>query len=267
MAISGRVEAMLTVPSGVEVSATTDAGGPTTIGIDADSYYLTAAGGISGLLAHLQNELQSLQPPTSGAWSVTLDPLTGQVTIDCDGTWSLAWTSTELRDLLGFDADIVSASTPQTGPDSALGVWCPDAAMDVGSSDPRRAPKATDLRTTTSPRGQVRGLIGNVFYRHRDVTWPLVPENRVWEAAATVDNGSWETFVNVTQFREGLDWFAVSSPIQIYNHNGNLVGESANAGAGVEGWQITGIDSIEPKRYQSFTGLWSIVIPEIVSRG
>lgn len=150
-----------------------------------------------------------------------------------------------------------------TGTKSALGVWCPDAAMDVGESDPRRAPRVTDLRTTQSPTGKVIGLVGTGFYRHQSVTWPLVPENRVWEKAADVPGGSWESFVKQTQFREGSDWFGVSSPIQIYDHNGNRVGQDKD----VSGWQITGLSSIEPKRYQNFTGLWQVVLPEIVSNG
>lgn len=149
-----------------------------------------------------------------------------------------------------------------TSTSGALGVWCPDAAMDVGESDPRRAPRVTDLRTTTSPTGNVKGLFGSGFYRHKNVTWPLVPENRVWEQAADIPNGSWETFFGQTQLGEGA-WFEVSSPIQIYDQRGNRVGQDAD----VDGWQITGLNSIEPKRYQNFTGLWTIALPEIVSGG
>lgn len=224
-------------------------------------YIGTGAGAASGMSAAMAPLVNGFANAISAAWSVAMDD-SGVVTIANSG-WpsSIAWTSAALRDLLGFGADMQDEGSV-TGTKAARGVWFPSAALNVEGSDPRRAPRVTDLRTTTSPTGRVLGLVGPSFRRHRNITWELVPEFRVWEASADVPNNTWETFFADTQLGEHA-WFGVSSPIQIYDHAGNRVGQDAD----VSGWQITGLDSIDPKRVGDWTGLWTVTLPEIVSSG
>lgn len=157
----------------------------------------------------------------------------------------------------------------RTGANQARALWIPDCPL-VVDGDPRRAPKVSDLRTTTSPTGAVYGLVGNTFYRQKNAKWSHVPEAKTWERSATIANASWETFFNETQLGLGsTTWFTPASPVQIYDHLGRLAGGDANSGVGLaNGWQMTGVTSIEPKRVDtSWTGLWSVQLPELVSSG
>lgn len=267
--IDGRIEALMNVPTGVIGCTATAGGSPTSVPLPANAYYLSTPGPFAtlGLLATLQAQLNAALAP---GWTVSMStgPTgTGQVTITSSTTpWSLAWTSTTLRDELGFTADIVAATTPQTGTSQARGLWIPDRPV-VMDQDPRAAPEATDLRTTTSPTGAVFGLGGaNVRYRHQNILWHAVATSRVWEGLATIPNASWQFFFRETQLGLGSSWFTPASPLQIYTHMGSLVGVFANAGAGTGGWSITQVSDIAPKLV-SWTGQVDIALPELVSSG
>lgn len=206
-----------------------------------------------------------LYDATNGYQAVTWANVTNVTTSAT--TWSLAWTSTAPRDLLGFTADISAVSSPQTGTKQARGVWRADCPL-TAAVTPKRAPMVTDLITTQGPTGVVLGQTGNSFYRQKSLAWTHVPVAQVWESDATTANASWEFFLKDTQFGQGLSWFSVSSPLQIYDHNSVLVGLDANSGAGVAGWQITGLDSIEPTQsVQDWDQRWRIEIPQLVSAG
>lgn len=272
MTFDGRAEGQFIVPTGgTTLSVTNGAGGPTAVTVAAGAYFLTA------FLAALQAALIAQRPPSTGTWVVTLSTGasgTGKVTINCTqvaGTWSITWTDTTLRDLLGFTLNIVAVAVAQTGTKQARGLWIPDCPLNL-DCDTARAPLVTDAISTVSPRGDVTTLEGNEMYRHTGMKWPLVSKAKVWEAAAAIVNASWETFwKDVHLGRGGLSWFTPGSKLQIYDHQSPSVqlGIDANGGAGVGGWVATkGPTSIEPKKHDGqWTGLWVIEIPELVSSG
>lgn len=257
---NGRIEALMTVPL-VTTIAATNGGGSATVTIPADDYYPTE------LAAALQAALNATTPLTA-SWTVSLSTTTGLVSIGCGSTpFSIAWTSTTLRDLLGFTADITAQSTTQTGTKQARGLFLPDCPFML-ATDPRSAPIASDLRTTTSPTGALYALFGNFMYQHKNVSWSHVPGVRIWEGLVTTANSSWEYFFNETQLGRGSSWFRPASRIQIYDHSGNLVGQFANAGAGTAGWWITGLSDIAPKEVVPGSSLYySLELPELVSDG
>jgi len=259
---AGRVEARMTIPTGgAAVSATNSGGGPTTVTVAAGSYYLTAAGGVSSLISTLQTQLNATRTPSN--WTVSLSTTTGLVTINCTGTWSLAWTSTALRDVLGFAADITSVSSAQTGTQQARGVWLPDCPLTL-EGDLKRAPTVSDSRSAMSPTGNVITLVGNTYRRQRSLMWSHVPIAQVWGAQATYTNGSWEEFFRESQLGLGSSWFSPGSPIQVYDHQGNMLGSDAT----IAGWSMIGLTSVEPKKaITNWTGLWQIEVPQIVAVG
>jgi len=265
LTFNGRVEALVTVPSSTTVSATNSGGGPTSVTLPAASYFPTAAGSVTSVITALQTALNATRTPAN--WTVSLSTTTGLVTINCTGTWSLAWTSANLKSYLGFPSDISSASSAQTGTRQCRGLWFPDSPL-LLDTYPTRAPRVSDKREQMSPTGSLIALVGNTYRRHRNLLWSAVPADRAWEAEATYDHASWEWFVDETQLGQQLSWFTPASPIQIYDHAGNVVGSEANDGTGVDGWQIVGLDSIEPKRsFGSWAGRWRVELPEIVSSG
>lgn len=255
------VQAAIVVPSGVAISATNSGGGPTSVSITAGTYATLTA-----LCAHIQSALQTQRAPSGGAtWSVALSTTTGQVTIAVSsGTYSISWTSTALRDLLGFAGNISSQATA-TGTKQAKGVWRPDAVLRA-DVDVRRAPLATDHRTTLSPTGAVYALQSNAMYRHQNVRMTHVPGDRVWEAQATLPNASYETWIKDTQLGVGHAWFGLSSKITITDHAGGTVG----ADASISGWQIPqlpGLDTLVMSEGAENGLYYRVVWPELVSTG
>ena len=127
---AGRVEAKFTIPASTSVSVSNSGGGPTTSTVAAGSYFMTAAGGVTGFISTLQSQLNTDRPPSVGTWTVSLSTSTGQVSIGCDNTtaaipsFAVVWTSTTERDLLGFTRDIDYASTAaQLAADIGYGTW------------------------------------------------------------------------------------------------------------------------------------------------
>ena len=276
MTYDGRWEAYFTVPTGgAAMSVTNGAGGPTVVTVPAGTYLP------SSLVAAVVAQLIATRPPSTGAWTGTLStgPTgTGRVTLNCtqsSGTWSIAWTSTVLRNVLGFAADIVAVAVAQTGTRVMRGLWLPDAVLSL-DGDPRTAPQPSDFRATQSPTGRTYAVVGNSLFLHTNAMYPYVPKARAWESAAVaagIPGASWETFVGDYQLGRGpIPWFTVGGGVQIYDHNGALLGQDANAGTGLTtGWNtpaVTGNDSktLKPAGGSSpWTGLFALTIGNLTS--
>lgn len=274
MTVAGRVEALITVPAGgLAISAQNLAGGPSTVTLPAASYYWTAVAAYQALVVELETQLNTSRP---SGWTVTFSATTGQVTIDCSSEpWSITWTSTLLRDLLGFttNGNISSVTTPQTGSRQVRGLWRPDCVLDL-DGDPEMCPSMTDLRATRSPQGLVISAVGNRYFRHTKLVWPAVPLYRFRTAQADLSGAAWETFLLDTQLKQTIPASSVScaalfspgSRVQIYDHAGKRYG--ADAVAGMSGWFMQGLADLESiKTTPGWTGLFRIEVPELVSDG
>lgn len=261
MPFAGRWEARFTVPAGTTIQVMNNGGGPTAVTIPAGTYTL------ENFVVVLQLALTAQRPPGSGAWVVgysTGSPGTGQVTIAMTaGTLSIAWTSTLLRDLLGYTADILAAASA-IALQQARGLWLPDCPLNA-QVDARRAPLYTDHRNTVGPTGLVFGLVSNRMLRHRSLRYSHVPASRVWEASAALPNASWEQFVKDTQLGAGHPWFGVSSPLIIRDHTNTRVGSDA----GSVFWQVPtlpGLDTLVMSSGAEQVGLYYVVeIPELLA--
>jgi hypothetical protein len=158
----------------------------------------------------------------------------------------------------------------QTGTEQAEGLFLPGCPISL-DGDPTQAPRVSDLRTTMSPTGAVFGLSGNVRFEHTGIVWSHVDRERVWESAAEYSNASWESFFVTTQMGMGHEWFTPASPIQIYWENAGstvLLGADYNGGTGLSGWNIVNVASVAvPKAISTWTGLFKIELPKIVSAG
>lgn len=263
MSAGGRIEALMTIPAGVSASVTNSGGGATTVTITAGTYYITT------LAAHFQAQLIALRPPSTGTWAVTLSTGvsgTGKITIDCtDGvSWSITWTSTTLRDILGFTANITTVTTAQTGASQARGLWLPACPLN-SDSDVKIAPRGSDHRNTVGPTGEVYGLVGNLFYRHKNLRYAYVPVHRAWTSKETTTNASWETFFHETQLGQNSSWFSVTSKVRIYFDDAGvdtLVGNIP--------WKIVkpaGLDEIALADGKQWAGLVQIHLGDIFSTG
>lgn len=258
MTFGGRIEAQMTVPASCTLSATNGAGGPTTVTIPAGTYYP------STLVAAVQTQLNASRP---SGWTVTLSTGatgTSRVTINCSSTpFAITWVDTNLRDALGFTANIGSTSSAATGTAGARGLWLPDCPVTL-DGDPGRAPLVTDLRTTVSPTGAMLGFVGNTLYRHSNIRWTHVAKSRIWESQAVVSKTTWEWFLRETQFGLGSSWFSTLSAVNLYDLSDSLFGADYVTG----GWKMQGVERIEPQlSVRGWTQLYQIEIPSIISAG
>lgn len=259
MTFAGHIEATVTIPSDVTISVTTNGGGPTTVTITSGDYFL------EDFLEQLHDDLTTQRSVSGGAWTVSLSTGasgTGLVTISVSsGTYSITWTSTNLRNLLGFTSNI-SAQTTSTGVVIPSGFWMPDCPLSIATRL-ESAPRVTDLRSAKTPSGRLFSHVGNSFRRHRDIQYSHCESRRIWAIDAVTANESLERFLDDTQFGQGHAWFSPSSKVRIMAHTGDYVGESY-----VDGWYIKGVTSMDDvvRRVENgYDGLWSFSIPELCS--
>lgn len=263
MTFGGRLEAFFSVPSSVTISVTNNGGGPTTVSIAAGSYTVTS------FCSYLQTALTAQRAPSAGAWSVSVSTGTtgtGQVTIAMSsGTYSITWTSTDLRDLLGFTATITS-QTSVTGTKNARGLWLPDCPLWL-DGDPATMPEISDARNTESPDGTSVTLVNSFKAKHRNLTWSHVLQNRTMVTSEVTANSSWQTWLRDTQWGRGHSWFSPGSPFNVYWSSAGtdtlLGGSSAPEG----GWKMSPVlRDFNPQRVsESWNGVWRIVIPAVVA--
>lgn len=186
----GRVEARITIPTGGwSVSLTITAiGGPYTVTVAAGNYFPT------DLLTSFQTQLDAATGG-DGAFTVSAswgESGTGLVTIaHATQTFTIAWTSTDLRDVLGFSGSLSPAALTFTGTLHARGVWLPDCEMDVDRGIDGGVYE-TDRATQVSPQGDVYGLVYNTRQRHDGFTWPHVSHPRAQITYETTTGASFE---------------------------------------------------------------------------
>jgi hypothetical protein len=188
------------------------------------------------------------------------------------GGVGLGYASGMAANISTYLSNFATQMKSQTSTKQARGLWLPNAPFDLVEGDAYQAPRASDKRDQETPGGQMLSLVGNYKYRHRSLFYQAVMNTQVWESYVAYSNASWEYFCNETQLGLGASWFKPGSPVQIYYLNAagadTRVGQAANSGAGLTGWVIKGLDSVEPKRtLQSYTGLFRIDFPELVSNG
>lgn len=247
------------------MSATNSGGGPSTVTVPAGDYWPTDNGGGASIVDDFAATLNASRP---SGWTVELSygtsTSTGKVTINCTQTpWSITWTSTALRDLLGFTGNISSVSSAQTGTNHMRGLWLPKCPLFL-DGDPAAAPRETDLRTMQSPVGDIIGIVGNVRRVRKRLRWSHVPRAQYLEYFASPAKGSWEQFLDDTQFGEGHTWFTPASKIQVYSHTEEQVGVAAT----VSGWFMKGVTALDSRlSLENFTGYYSVEIPEITTSG
>jgi hypothetical protein len=167
--------------------------------IPAATIDITASGGtyyLPELLVALETELDTLDGAVN--WTVTAslgESGTGLVTIDCDDdNWDIVWTSTNLRDALGFAANISNANTAQTGTLQAKGLWMPDCPKHTPHGDGDAGNVMTDLLYTYAPDGTVLTIGGSASKTVLPVHWSHVDRVKVRTAAETTTNASFQTF-------------------------------------------------------------------------
>jgi hypothetical protein len=187
----GRLEARYTFSANQQVSWTDSAGGPLTATVTAGNYYPHE------LASALQTSIQGLTGAVGANASVTIsdgEGGTGRCTITTSDTpWSLSWTTTPMRDALGFSANISNVSAAQTGT-HVRGLWLPGLAKFSQYGDGAGGTIETDLRHLVGPTGVVTTLMGNKRRVHKNARWTSVVNSRALAHFESVTNESFESF-------------------------------------------------------------------------
>lgn len=198
MSLWSKWEGRAVIPSGNWTCALTDGtGGPYTITLTAaNTYYHSSPGNDT---VDLPAKLKALFEAAGGGvrtYTVTCsagESGTGKYTIAVDsGTFSITWTSTDLRDLLGFTGNI-SAQTTSTGSNHAQGLWLPECPVETPYGLASSGMPMSTAVVSLSEDGTYSVTHGAKHTRNEYV-YGLVALSKVVAASESTTNESYETF-------------------------------------------------------------------------
>jgi hypothetical protein len=200
-----KLDGQHTVPSGgysVQVTEASPAAGPATVVVVApgDHYLLE-------ICASLAAALNADATLGGTDYAVTIDDnsetSTGRVTISVGGprTFALVWTSTELRDLLGFTANLPGGASSYQSANASPKIWLPDRPRSVGQAPDGSDAWVVDGTTTVAPSGKRKRMAYAKRYWNT-LGFDHVSRRKVWEDDETVVNESLESFYD-NVFRPG----------------------------------------------------------------
>lgn len=212
----GCLEARIYQPSNWTAALTiAGLGGPTTVTVAASStrYPTDFLQALATALAAAEVVLGGSSGFTvTASWSESGN---GKVTIEYDGAGlvTLTWTSTDMRDLLGFTGNL-SGATEYTGTAHARGVWLPDCSMAAKYGPNDAGHTETDMAQTVSPLGHVQTTVYSSRVRQPSVLWSHVTRARARIQGEVVAGESYERFWRYTQNGE-LGYFQAASPVRL----------------------------------------------------
>lgn len=212
----GRLEALITVPTGGWAFAINDsgAGGDVSGTIAAGDYYLT---GSAGFIKAFETAL-NLAAPTD-TFTVVLgngEGGTGKVSIQSNGNGVLTWTAADLRDLLGWTTNVtLVANVASVAPGQCRALWLPDCDYDAPNElYPWLGWPEVDLQVAESPAGQVFALVG-ASKEVTDLWWRAVQRKRAVRSNEATVNESFQRFLE-----DGVwgfaSWGMPTGPIRFY---------------------------------------------------
>ena len=236
----------------MSVAITGIVGSPFTVTLAAGTYWCG-----STLLSSLQTALDAASG-SDGAWTVTASLTdttgTGLVTIaHASETFTITWTSTDLRDVLGFTGTLTPAALTFTGTKHLRGVWLPDCPIDseygaeVGHTE-------TDRTTLIGNGGDISVTAYAVTRKKMAPTrWAVVTRPKARVSGETTTGASYEQWLLDTH--SGLrSYFGTAPQVRVYHDAaGSVVGTYRFAWDGST--QMTRADA-------AWIYLWAITLPE-----
>jgi hypothetical protein len=251
-AYGGMLEGTVTVPTGGWDVAANAGAGSFTATVPAGDYFVT----------DLADELeQQLNAGAGGTWTITISKAdltgTGIVTVSNTAEWSLAWTDTDLRDVLGHNDNFVSipAGQSRTFDFPATGIWIPDCPKWTPYGD-GNFERNTDLRQSIAPSGGgVKTLVGNTFDFLDSMRWDMVGNAR---AVGLDAPGSWQHFWSAL-FTGRFTYIQAGKPVRLHWSADDSGGVAANT-VNLVVPTTSSMDAVT----QGWTGLYRITIPRMV---
>jgi hypothetical protein len=135
---------------------------------------------------------------TIGTYTVTLDSATGRVTITSTIATAvdITWSSTDLRDALGFTGATTSLAPSAQSTKSSPLVWLPNVPRAPGRApDGTNGVAMTDQTTTVAPSGHSKTLVFSTRYSDL-LAWRFIYGVKSWAVNESLGNESFESWWN-----------------------------------------------------------------------
>ncbi len=196
-----KLEASIPFSSSVSLTISENGGSPVAVTVlegSSNGYLLsTDNGSTTALLRAITSGLES-NASVHGSYTLALSNTTGKVTIEGSGvsTFTITWTNTILRDVLGFTGNLSGALT-YTGTEHAEYLWLPEQFRAGGMSPLGAQGKPiSDLTVTVSPSGYHKQLsAGDSGFRYVDtMEFHHVLGLKIWDGLEETQNESFEVF-------------------------------------------------------------------------
>ncbi len=198
MSLHSKWEARIVIPTGNWVASFTDTGGTDATAVTlvaANTYYWSSDGNDSNtLVEEIQDQLNA-SGTLDGTFTVTIgagESGTGKLTIASTVAFTNSWTSTDLRNLCGFNGNI-SSTTSAVGNTHVEALWLPDCPVEtpygLGS---RGLPISTGM-ISLSEDGTYTATHGSKHTRN-EYTYSMVSISKVVQTSESTIDESYETF-------------------------------------------------------------------------
>lgn len=194
-----KYEGRITVPTGGYAVSVTDSGGTASVTLAAGDYYPNSS---TALLSTFAAELTA-NSTLAGTYTCTsdddTDAATGRITLAASGggNVSVTWSSTALRDLLGFTGNL-SGATTYTSTGACKYIYLPNVPRaEAMAPDGSAGVAMTDSSVTVSPSGTSKILAYSTRYVNR-LAFRFLTGRKTWTAAETYANESLESFYLAT---------------------------------------------------------------------
>lgn len=215
-----QIEAQITVPAGGwSFEATDDLGGPTTVTLPAGTYYHSSAGSNANTLQEALDTATNAVMGRTWNWQFNSGDVSYAGTYYLTATGSshvVTWTDNELRDLLGFDADLTGGD-PYYYDRRAQGFWRSEYGWQsmCGIAGFDGFPE-TDKHDAENAAGYLYSVTGQTKYIS-DLWFPMEPQENVIRAAETSASNhySFQHFIEDT-IHAGKAPFSSGGPIRVY---------------------------------------------------
>jgi hypothetical protein len=249
---AGFLQSRITVPTGGWSASWTDGnGGPLTATVAAGNYFPLE------LAAAFQAAIIALTGTVGNGATVSISLTTGRCTITAGaGNITLTWTSTALRDALGFTGNLSGASSA-TGTQHVRGLWLPGFTSKFSMyGDGANGSLVTDCRATVSPNGRVYAVYGQSYRRHSGISWGAILPHRALEHLETVVGESFESFfLDVVTNR--VSWIPVNPLIR-------LTWDESDTATYVDGRLLWNPTFDLEQAISGWLGRWKVALPPLV---
>ena len=204
MAITfGKLESRITVPTATWTGTLVESVGAESnvFTIAAADYYHSSTGtGAADLAATLQTALDAASDAGANNFNYTVTPSFGEagtgkttITFDGTGTFSITWTSTDLRDVFGWTGD-VSAVTTTTSQNHARSIWIASRPLVSPWGNGDHGTYETDANSTESNSGHANTLYSDKKRVLSFVEWSDIEAARTRVSNETTTHQSFEKF-------------------------------------------------------------------------